>query len=82
MVVFAFKPAEAASRGLVVRLWELDGKPVNAPIDVTAFNATKAYRTTLIESDLVETPIDDGAIRGWVGANMMRTYRFLPAAAH
>lgn len=78
VVVSAFKPAEEEGRGLVVRLWELNGAATNVPIDVSSLNPTDAYRTTLIENDLVGTAIDSGAIRGWVGANMMRTYRFQP----
>lgn len=80
-VVFAFKPAEEEARGLMVRVWELEGKPTGFNINAAAFQPQKAFRSTLIESDIGPRAVVDGVMQGgWVGANMLRTYRIvLPA---
>src|SRR5262249_20878288 len=51
LVVTAFKPAEEAARGFVVRLWELSGHISMGNIDASALTPAEAYRTTLIETD-------------------------------
>lgn len=78
VVVTAFKPAEEAGRGMVVRLWELAGTPSSFTIDAGALAPTAAWETTLIETDVASVPVASGQISATIGANQMKTYRFLP----
>lgn len=81
VVVFAFKPAEEEERGLIVRVWEMEGKPTSFTIDAGKLHPQQAYRANLIESDIEERPVIGGVMQGgWVGANMMRTYRLVGKA--
>lgn len=83
VVVFAFKPTEEEARGLAVQVWELEGKPTGFTINATPLNPQQAFRTNLIENDLDQKAVVSGVMQaGWVGANMMRTYRLVPAAAN
>ena len=81
VIVTAFKPAEESNRGLVVRLWELDGAATNFTIDASAFSPTQAWRTSLIETDQAPAPLAAGLISGSIAAHGMATYRFLPSFA-
>ena len=81
VVVTAFKPAEEGARGLVVRLWELDGVATTFTIDASAFSPTQAWRASLIETDQAPAPLAAGVISGSIAAHGMATYRFLPTFA-
>ncbi len=79
VVVTAFKPAEESERGLVLRLWELDGSPATAfVVDATALAPTAAWETTLIETDVAPLSVSSGQISASIGANQLKTIRFLP----
>lgn len=82
VVLLAFKPAEEEGRGLVARVWEMGGKSTSFGLNVGRLAPQRAYRMTLIENDVEPQTITNGTIGGWVGANMMRTYRFLPEATN
>lgn len=83
VVVFAFKPTEEEARGLAVQVWELEGTPTNFTINAAPFNPQQAFKANLIENDLGGRSVVGGVMQGgWVGANMMRTYRLVPAAAN
>ena len=79
VVVVAFKPAEEPDRGYVLRLWELDGRETSFEIDVSAFQATQAFETSLIETDREPMTLDDGKIAVTIGANEIKTFRFVRA---
>lgn len=79
VVVTAFKPAEEGERGLIVRLWELGGSATDFTIDASAFAPSAAYETSLIETDLAAAPLAAGVISAAIGANEIKTYRFVPA---
>jgi Glycosyl hydrolases family 38 C-terminal domain. len=82
-VVFAFKPAEEEERGLMVRVWELEGRSTSFTIDATPFHPQKAYRATLNENNVGLRSVVDGVMQdGWVGANMLRTYRIVPTVVN
>ena len=78
VVVTAFKPAEESERGLIVRVWELAGVPTAFAIDSPILVPTAAWETTLIETDVASAPIFGTQILGAVGANQMKTFRFVP----
>jgi alpha-mannosidase len=78
VVVTAFKPAEESERGLVVRLWELDGTPGSLTIDAPTLAPTAAWETTLIETDVAPLTPSSGQIPVSIGAHAMKTIRFLP----
>jgi alpha-mannosidase len=78
VVVTAFKPAEEGSRGLVVRVWEMGGSATNFTIDASAFAPTAAWETSLIETDVASASLSSGAVNASIGANEIKTYRFLP----
>ncbi len=79
VVVTAFKPAEESDRGLVVRVWELAGTPTSFTIDAAALAPTTAWETTLIETDVTTVPVGGvGQISATIGANQLKTFRFLP----
>jgi alpha-mannosidase len=78
VVVTALKPAEEGDRGLVVRLWELGGTPTDFTIDASAFAPTAAFETSLIETDVGPAALAAGVIGASIGANEIKTYRFLP----
>src|SRR5262249_31918810 len=78
VVVTAFKPAEEGDRGLVVRLWELAGTATSVTIDAAALAPTAAWETTLIETDVAPLGVSSGQITTSIGANQMKTVRFVP----
>jgi alpha-mannosidase len=78
VVVTAFKPAEESDRGLVVRLWELAGAPSSFTIDAAALAPTAAWETSLVETDVASVPVASGLISATIGANQLKTYRFVP----
>ena len=79
VMVTAFKPAEEAERGVLVRLWELDGSPTNFTIDTSAFAPTAALETSLIETDVAPAALSTGRISASIGANEIKAYRFVPS---
>jgi len=81
VVVTAFKPAEEGERGLVVRLWELDGTPTSFSIDASAFTPASAYEVSLIETDIAPATLQAGSITASIGAHQLKAYRFVPGAA-
>jgi alpha-mannosidase len=80
VVVVAFKPAEDPGGGYVLRLWELDGRDTSFEIDVSAFQATQAFETSLIETVREPMTLDEGKIAATIGANEIKTFRFVHAA--
>lgn len=81
VLVTAFKPAEEAERGLVVRAWELDGTPTSLSIDASGFQPTEAWSTTLIETDREPVPLSAGGrLQVSLGAHQIGTWRFVPSA--
>jgi alpha-mannosidase len=78
VVVTAFKPAEEGDRGLVLRLWELDGSASGVTLDAPALAPTAAWETTLIETDVAPLAVSSGQITASIGANQLKTIRFLP----
>jgi alpha-mannosidase len=78
VVVTAFKPAEESERGLVLRLWELDGTATSFTVDAPALAPTAAWETTLIETDVAPLGVGAGQIPVSIGAHAMKTIRFLP----
>jgi Glycosyl hydrolases family 38 C-terminal beta sandwich domain len=78
VVVTAFKPAEESGRGVVLRVWELAGTPSSFTIDAGALAPTAAWETTLIETDVTPVPVAAGQISATIGANQLKTFRFLP----
>ncbi|MFI5366459.1 MAG: dockerin type I domain-containing protein [Candidatus Binatia bacterium] len=80
VVIMDCKPAEDPGRGLVVQLWELDGKDTAFTIDATAFAPTTAFETSLIETDTAPAPLSKGIISASIAANEIKSYRFVPAS--
>jgi alpha-mannosidase len=80
VVVVALKPAEEPDGGYVLRLWELDGRDTSFEIDVSAFQATQAFETSLIETVREPMTLDEGKIAATIGANEIKTFRFVHAA--
>ncbi len=78
VVVTAFKPAEEGDRGLVLRLWELDGTPTTVTVDAGSLAPTAAWETTLIETDVAPLAVSGGRFSTAIGANQMKTVRFVP----
>jgi hypothetical protein len=78
VVVTAFKPAEESERGLVLRLWELDGVPTTFTVDAPDLAPSAAWETTLIETDVAPLTVAAGQIDVSIGANALKTVRFLP----
>jgi alpha-mannosidase len=80
VVVVALKPAEEPDGGYVLRLWELDGRETPIEIDVSAFQPTQAFEASLIETDRERVKLDAGKIAATIGANQIKTFRFVRAA--
>jgi alpha-mannosidase len=80
VVVTAFKPAEDAGAGFVVRAWELLGAPVSFGIDVSGMSAKTAWETSLIETDERPAQGFNGVISASAAANEIQTYRFAVGA--
>src|SRR5262249_40980564 len=80
VVTLAFKPVDEAGRGILVRFWELDGQPATFTANAAAFRPQALAETSLNETD-VGTPTlnPDGTFTVSVGANAMKTFRFVPA---
>jgi alpha-mannosidase len=76
VVVTALKPAEDGARGLLVRLWELDGHDTDVVIDAAALHAIGAHATSLIETDRGALPLDSGRLHVGVEASRVRAFRF------
>ena len=81
VVVTAIKPAEEGGRGIIVRVWELDGRDTDFTIDVSAFAPREAFAVSLIETDIGPAALNNGRIAATIGANEIKTYRFLPTPA-
>jgi hypothetical protein len=77
VVVTAFKPAEDAWQGYIVRLWELGGAATAVHIDASAMNARNAWQSSLIESDLAPNAVPAGVISAAIEANEIQTFRFV-----
>jgi len=77
VVVTAFKPAEDAGRGFVVRLWELSGNDSQVDLDVSSLTARRAWKTSLIETDQSEVSLSGGFLSDTIGANEIKTYRMI-----
>jgi hypothetical protein len=75
VVVTAFKPAEDAFQGYVVRLWELGGAPTVVEVDGSAMGILKAWRSSLIETDTGPASMADGVIEASLDANEIQTIR-------
>jgi hypothetical protein len=78
VVVVAFKPAEERDGGYVLRLWELEGRETPIEVDIAAFEPMHAFETTLIETDRAPATLQAGKIMSEIGANEMKTFRFIP----
>ena len=76
VVVTAFKPAEDGGRGLLVRLWELDGADTEVTIDAAALHPSAAVETSLIETDRAPRSLDAGRLHEPIRANQMKAFRF------
>jgi alpha-mannosidase len=81
VVVTAVKPAEEGERGLVVRVWELAGRPARFEIDAAAFAPRAAWRANLVETDQAPVPVAAGRIQAELAPNEIGTFRFVPAAS-
>lgn len=79
VAIMAFKPTEENDRGLLVRLWELDGTATTTTLDVSGFAPTQAFETTLIETDRAPAPLAGGRMTVSIGANELKAFRFLPS---
>ncbi|HQP44851.1 MAG TPA: glycosyl hydrolase-related protein [Thermoanaerobaculales bacterium] len=76
VVVTAFKPAEDAWQGYVVRLWELGGEPTVVEIDGSSMGILKAWPSSLIETDTGPAALAaGGVIQVPVDANEIQTFR-------
>ena len=80
VVIMDFKPAEDPGRGLLVQLWELDGKDTVFTIDASAFAPTTAFETSLIETDTAPASLSNGIMSASIAANEIKSYRFVPAS--
>jgi hypothetical protein len=80
-VVTAFKPAEEAARGFVVRLWELAGVHSITHVDASAMTPAEAYGTSLIETDLGPIAVTAGSLSALLEPNQIATLRFTEGAA-
>jgi len=69
---------EESERGLVLRLWELDGVPTTFTVDAPDLAPSAAWETTLIETDVAPLTVAAGQIDVSIGANALKTVRFLP----
>lgn len=78
VVVTAVKPAEEPARGIVVRLWELDGKDTTFSLDAKALGAKDGHSTTLVETDEGVATTTAGVVQGTIGKNAIAALRFLP----
>ena len=77
VVVTAFKPAEDQGHGFVVRAWELGGLPRAFNIDTSAMGTSRAWHTTLVETDITPTTVANGVVSAAATANEITTYRFI-----
>ena len=75
VVVTAVKPAEDGGRGVLVRLWELDGRDAEVALDVGALRATAAHESSLIETDVGAVPLDGGILHAHIAANQIEAFR-------
>jgi alpha-mannosidase len=76
VVVTAFKPAEDSRAGYIVRMWELGGQERTVLIDASAIDPSRAWQTSLVETDISTASMTDGVIFTSIGANEIATYRF------
>ncbi len=77
VIVTAFKPHEDPNSGLVVRLWELDGVATPFTLDAARLAPVAAFDTSLIETDIGMASFAAGQVTDSIGANEMKTYRFV-----
>jgi hypothetical protein len=77
VVTTAFKPAEDPGAGYVLRMWELGDRSTGLEIDASRMGAQRAFRTSLIETDVSQAECTDGTIAGELEANEIATYRLV-----
>jgi alpha-mannosidase len=75
VVVTAFKPAEDSRAGYIVRMWELGGQGRTVLIDASAISPSRAWQTSLVETDISVASMTNGVISASIGANEIATYR-------
>jgi alpha-mannosidase len=80
VLVTAFKPAEEGERGLVVRLWELEGRDTTTAINAAALSPCAAFEVSLIETDVRPVVVDGGRVPVQLAPNEIKTYRLVPRA--
>jgi alpha-mannosidase len=78
VVATAFKPAEEGNRGLVLRVWELEGRATDFTIAAAPLGLCRAYETSLVETDLGPVGVDAGSVHTSIAANEIKTYRLTP----
>ena len=78
-ILWALKPAEEGiERGIVVRLWNVSDRPVEATLTWNA-GLFAAHRTTHIETNLEAVPLTAvGALPATFARQQLRTYRISP----
>src|SRR5262249_52386959 len=57
-VALAVKPVEEASRGILVRFWELDNQPASFTANAATFNPQALAETSLNETDVATPPLN------------------------
>jgi len=77
VVTTAFKPAEDPGAGYVLRMWELGDRSTGLEIDASRMGVRRAFRTSLIETDVSQAECTDGTIAGELEANEIATYRLV-----
>jgi alpha-mannosidase len=78
VVVTTVKPAEESERGLVVRVWELEGSATGFNVVSPLLAPTAAWETTLIETDIAPVSVSGTQFSAAIDPNHMKTFRFLP----
>jgi alpha-mannosidase len=77
-VVIAFKPAEDAGAGYVIRFWELGSNSSTVTIGGSALDPVAAWRTTLIETDVESLIPEDDGVTVSLDANEIGAVRLVP----
>ena len=76
VVVTALKVAEEGlGNGLIIRLWETDGKVTEASLDVSSISPVSAIRTDILERDQESLQISDGIVSVPISARGISTIR-------
>ena len=75
VIAWALKPAEEGiNNGIILRLWNLDGKDNNCTI-TSAYPIIKCKNTTLIETDVSDIEPIMGKLHTIIGHNKIQTFR-------